>query len=401
MAPLLSVAQAGDRLRSLVPVRRTERVPLDLALGRVLAREIRADRDLPPYDRICVDGYALRMADWKAGCRDFRVAGAAFAGAPRHAAPEMDCCIEVMTGSVCPEGCDAVVRLEDAMWAGEGRVLFEKVRVGGDIHVRGQDVKAGSPVLHAQTRLGAPELAVLASVGCPTPEVLAFPRVAILTTGDELVGASETPLGHQIRRSNDRFVEASLHGMGFPPSTRLHLPDDEDLLCEGIRRALERHDVLILSGGVSVSRRDLVPSALERAGVRQVFHKIAQRPGKPMWSGAGPENQFVAALPGNPVAAAICFVRHVRPVLSQAVGLYEGNRSVRLDTAVAAHETMTKFVAVRLREDGAGQRRAMATEGNGSGDFLHLVGTEGFVEIPPGPGRLAEGSVVRFHPWAP
>jgi len=401
MAPLLTVAQAGERLRNLAPVRRTERVPLDLAPGRVLAREVRADRDLPPYDRVCVDGYALRMEDWTGGCRDFRVAGSAFAGAPRHAAPEPGGCIEVMTGSVRPEGCDAVVRLEDALWAGEGRVLFEKVRAGQDIHLQGQDVKAGGTVLQALTRLGAPELAVLASVGCQAPEVLAFPRVAILTTGDELVGVGETPMAHQIRRSNDRFVEASLKAMGFPPSSRLHLPDDEALLCEAVGMALERHEVLILSGGVSVSRRDFVPAALERAGVRQVLHKVAQRPGKPLWSGAGPENQFVAALPGNPVAAAICFVRHVRPVLAQAVGLYEESRGVRLAAPTAAHETMTRFVAVRLREDGAGQRRAHLTEGNGSGDFLHLVGTDGFVEIPPGTGKVVEGSVVRFHPWSP
>lgn len=399
MGTLLTVAQASERLRSLTPVRRTERVPLDMALGRVLVREVKADRDLPPYDRVCVDGYALRMADWEAGCRDFRVEGASFAGMPQQVAPGEGCCIEVMTGSVCPQGCDAVVRLEDAMWAGEGRVLFEKVRSGQDIHYQGQDVKAGLPVVHAMTRLGAAEIAILASVGTQAPEVLAFPRVAIISTGDELVNVGEVPLAHQIRRSNDRFVAASLQKMGFPPPTRLHLPDDEALLADGIAQALATHDVVILSGGVSVSCRDFVPTALERAGVTQLFHNVAQRPGKPLWTGSGPQGQFVAALPGNPVAVAVCFIRHVRPILARAVGHYEDMRSVRLGTAMAAHKDMTRFVAVRLREDGTGITYAHAAEGNGSGDFLHLAGTDGFVEVPPGTGTVAPGGVLRFHPW--
>jgi molybdopterin molybdotransferase len=397
--PALTVSQAGEKLRGMAPVRRSERVPLDLCLGRTLTREVLADRDLPPYDRVCVDGYALRSIDWDNGLREYRVCGAALAGAPRHEAPPEGSCLEVMTGSVRPEGCDRIVRLEDAMWAGEGRILFEKSKLGTDIHLQGQDVRKGAPVLQAMTRLGAAEIAVLASVGCAVPEVLMHPRVAILATGDELVGLHDQPEAHQIRRSNDRFVSACLGGMGFPAPTRIHVSDNLEEIVQAITTLLANHQVLILSGGVSVSRRDFVPKALELAGVTQIFHKVAQRPGKPLWTGAGPEGQFVAALPGNPVAAAICFSRYVKPVLRRSLGLTDETHTVRISFPVAAHFEMTRFVAVRLRDDGAGARIAHPFEGNGSGDFLHLAGTDGFVEIPPQRGTLQPDAILRFHPW--
>lgn len=396
---LLSVAQAGERLRSLSPAPRSEKVPLSMALGRVLTREIRADRDLPPYDRVCVDGYALRWSDWHAGLRDFRIAGSAQAGAPRHAAPGEGECLEVMTGAVLPEGCDAVVRLEEAMWAGEGMVHFEKVQPNRDVHTKGRDALLGQPVLHAMTRLGAAEIAVLASVGCQAPEVRAFPRVAVMATGDELVAVADTPLPHQIRRSNDHFLAASLQSMGFPPPTRIQVPDCLETMVEAMEATLRQHDVLLVTGGVSVSRRDVVPEALERAGVKPVFHKVAQRPGKPLWCGLGPQEQLVAALPGNPVAASVCFARHVRPLLCRTLGLPESHHPVRLGSPLECLREMTRFVPCRLRDDGAGCRVAHPVEGNGSGDFLHLAGTDGFLEIPPGTGILQPGSVARFHPW--
>lgn len=396
---LLSVAQAGERLRSLAPAPRTERVPLSMALGRVLVREVRTDRDLPPYDRVCVDGYALRWSDWQAGIREFRIAGCATAGVPALAAPGEGWCLEVMTGAVMPEGCDSVVPLEEAMWAGEGLVRFEKVQPHRDVHAKGSDARAGQPVLHAMTRLGPAEIAVLASIGCQAPEVRAYPRVAVLATGDELVAVGDSPLPHQIRRSNDHFLAASLQSMGFPPPTRVQVPDSLETLVEAIEATLVHHDVLLLTGGVSASRRDLVPEALERAGVKQLFHKVAQRPGKPLWCGLGPQEQLVAALPGNPVSASVCFVRHVRPLLCRTLGLSEAQHPVRLGSPQECLREMTRFVPARLRDDGAGCRVAHPVEGNGSGDFLHLSGTDGFLEIPQGTGILPPGTVVRFHLW--
>lgn len=410
---MITVAEADRILGDFQLPRPLAEVPLDVCDGGVLAEPIVADRDQPPFDRVCMDGYALRMADWENGSRAFGIRGVAPAGRPPHPPPGEGECVEVMTGAPLPESCDAVVAIERVVRSGdEIRFPGEELRRGGNIHTRGSDYRGGSIVLQPGMHLGPCEVAVLASVGRTRVRVRMAARVAVISTGDEVVPVEAAPAAHQIRGSNAWAVAAALRRRGLGTPALAHLPDDRAALRAGIERALAQCDCLVLSGGVSAGRWDLVPNVLEELGVERLFHKIAQRPGKPLWVGRGPAGQLVAGLPGNPVSALVCFIRHIIPVLERAGDGTPVPRWIRLDAPVMAWRGMTRFVAVHAC-DGL----ARLVTGNGSGDFHALAGTDGFVEISPrgedaagGDGRggdachpggieLGAGAEFRFHPW--
>ena len=396
----LGVPELDRILSEVVPPGGVEEVELSRAAGRVLAAPVHADRDIPPYDRVCMDGFALGWDDWAAGRRSYAVAGLAPAGAERGAPLRSGTCLEVTTGSAAPIGCDLVVRVEDSRGS-EGSVVLDPDPVvrGQNLHWRGSDARAGAELLAEGTFLGAPEVGVLASVGRTWVPVRSLPRIAVCSTGSELVDVGSAPLPHQVRRSNDRFAQALLEGHGLPVAGLHPLPDDRNALLSGISRMLGTHDVAILSGGVSASRVDLVPEVLRDLGVEFLVHGVAQKPGKPFLAGIGPRGQFVAALPGNPVAAAVCLRRHVLPVLYRMTGRRLTARVVRLDHPQERLERSTRFPACRVRTGEAGSQAARVASGNGSGDFLHLVGTDGLLEIPAGQGPLDPGAPVEFHPW--
>jgi molybdopterin molybdotransferase len=393
---MVSVAELDRILSGLEPPARVREANLDEAVGEILAEAVEADRDIPPFDRVCMDGYALRWDEWTAGLREFSVSGSSPAGAERHPGPLPGGCVEVMTGASCPLGCDLVVRVEDAH-PRENVVVLDPSKVvrGQNLAWRGSDARAGKFLLEDGLRLGAAEIGVLASVGARMVPVRSRPEIRVVSTGDELVDVDKVPLAHQIRRSNDRFLTSALkaRGHGTIPST--HLPDDPELLEAGLADLLGQADVLLVAGGVSASRRDFVPGVLEVLGCRCLVHGVAQKPGKPLWLGTGPRGQIVFALPGNPAAVAVCFARYVLGILHRHGPLV---RSARLEAPIAGLPSMTRFVAAHLCDDGAGGVVARESRGNGSGDFLHLVGAEGFLEIPPGHAAPA-GSVARFWPW--
>jgi len=393
---MVPVAELDRILSDLAVPIRVRQADLDSALGEVLAQAVEADRDIPPFDRVCMDGYALRWDEWTAGRREFAVSGSSPAGAERHPGPLPGSCVEVMTGAPCPSGCDLVVRLEDALPRDHGVFLDpSKVVRGQNLAWRGSDARAGKVLLEEGCRLGPAEIGILASVGAQAVPVRCRPEIRVVCTGDELVDVDKAPLAHQIRRSNDRFLTSALRarGQGAVPST--HLPDDPELLEAGLGVLLGQADVLLVAGGVSASRRDFVPGVLEGLGCRCLVHGVAQKPGKPLWVGTGPKGQIVFALPGNPVAVAACFARYVLGVLRRPEPLV---RTARLEAPTAGLPSMTRFVAAHLRDDGAGGVVALESRGNGSGDFLHLTGAEGFLEIPPGK-VLQARSVARFWPW--
>jgi len=378
-----------------LPVR-VRQVELDAALGEILAEAVEADRDIPPFDRVCMDGYALRWDEWTAGRREFTVSGSSPAGSERHPGPLLGSCVEVMTGAPSPVGCDLVVRVEDAHPRGNAVLLDpSKVVRGQNLAWRGSDARAGKALVEAGQVLGPAQIGVLASVGAHRVSIRVRPSIRVVCTGDELVDVAKAPLAHQIRRSNDRFLTSALaaRGQGAIPST--HLPDDPELLEAGLADLFGQADLLLVAGGVSASQRDFVPGVLEVLGCRCLVHGVAQKPGKPLWVGTGPRGQIVFALPGNPVAVAACFARYVLGLLHRHDPLI---RSARLEAPITGLASMTRFVAAHLRDDGAGGVVARESPGNGSGDFLHLAGAEGFLEIPPGEG-LVTGSAARFWPW--
>ena len=389
---MISTAEAETRLRAHVRPAPGAVVPLDAAVGRVLREDVVAERDYPPFDRVTMDGVALASAGWAPG-RSFVVAAVQAAGEAPRVLPHAHACIEVMTGAVLPAGCDAVVRREDLRVEG-GAVTVAAgvdVRAGQNVHVRGADRAAGAAVLHAGTRLLPPHVAVLASEGRANVRVAARPRVAVLTTGDELVEVGAPVLAHQIRQSNGAAMRAALAQRGYAVAGVAHAPDDAAVLRARIREALRDADVLVLSGGVSAGRFDLVPPALAEAGVREVFHGVRQKPGKPLWFGVAASGQAVFGLPGNPVSALVCLYRYVLPFLSATEGDAPAPATVHLLAVPPRNSDLTRFVPVRV-EGGV----ASALPWNTSGDSLALLPSDGFVEVEPQ--RTAPG-LVPFYPW--
>jgi molybdopterin molybdotransferase len=234
----------------------------------------------------------------------------------------------------------------------------------------------------------------------PRIRVSAQPTIIVVSTGNELVEPGDPIEAHQVRRSNAYGIVAALRQRGFQRIADDHLPDDLEALRRRLRVHLDTHDVLILSGGVSMGKLDLVPRALAELGVREVFHKISQRPGKPMWFGIGPTGTAVFALPGNPVSTLVCLARYVVPGLYAAMGeTPRAPEKIAIAAPVEVKVALTSFMPVRLQNDEWGRNWAHPCPTNGSGDFAALTGTDGFVELPPGPNIYAKGFVTRLYRW--
>jgi molybdopterin molybdotransferase len=250
------------------------------------------------------------------------------------------------------------------------------------------------------TRLGAPEIAVLASAGLPRANVHADPRIIIVATGDELVEPGEPIEGWQVRRSNPYALRGALALRGFSRVADDHLPDDPQVLRDRLTAHLDTHDVLVLTGGVSMGRYDHVPNTLRHLGVEEVFHRVAQRPGKPMWFGVAAKGQAVFGLPGNPVSALVCLVRYVVPGLLAAIGAQPlPVEAVPLGAPHQVRPPLSLFLPVQLERSPTLGLVAMPKPTKGSGDFISLLGTDGFVELPPGPADYPVGYLAPFYRW--
>ena len=376
--------------------------PLASLAGAVLAQPVRAERDQPPFDRVTMDGVAIATSGWHAGARRFHVAGIQAAGRPPLSLEAADSCIEVMTGAVLPRGCDCVIQVE-LLSAADGWIEIgdeAAIEPYSNVHARGLDCREGDLLLEPGTRLGAPEIAVLASAGLPRAEVRADPRIVVVSTGDELVDPGEPIEGWQVRRSNPSAMRAALSLRGFHRLAEDHLPDDPGVLRERLAAHLATHDVLVLSGGVSMGRYDHVPAALRDLGVTEVFHRVAQRPGKPMWFGVSATGQAVFGLPGNPVSALVCLVRYVVPGLLAVSGAgTTPAEAIPLGAPFNVRPALAFFLPVQIEQSPTQGPVAMPRPTRGSGDFISLLGTDGFVELAPGPKDYPVGTMAAFRRW--
>ena len=248
-----------------------------------------------------------------------------------------------------------------------------------NVHRRGTDTRQGTLLVCAGRRLRPPEIAIAASAGMARIRVSSQPMLAVISTGNELVEPGEPVLEHQVRRSNAYALVSALREHGFQRVADDHIADDAAELRERLHFHLETHDVLVLSGGVSMGRFDLVPAVLQELGVRAIFHKVAQRPGKPLWFGMAPGGAAVFGLPGNPVSTLVCFTRYVLPALRSALGeTFVPARRMALAAPLTVTPPLTHFMPVRLEQDDWGRDWAVPAPTNGSGDFTALAGTDGF-----------------------
>lgn len=403
---MLSPAEAEQLILENVAALHREDCPLTSAQGRVLRMELRADRDLPPFDRVTMDGYAVRADALAAGTRAFRVEGVQAAGMRAFklgSAPEA--CIEIMTGAVLPEGADCIVPYEET--TREGGTMTMTVtgaaaafRSGNAIHRRGSDHQGGDLIVSPGVRLSGREIAVAAACGYGVVTVAQSPRIAVVSTGDELVETDAAVASHQVRRSNDHAIRAALIAAGYPGVERFHLRDVRHEIEHQLWHIIAEFDVVIISGGVSKGKFDYLPAELDRQGVRKIFQGVAQRPGKPMWFGTSARQTPVFALPGNPVSAYTCLHRYVLPALAHASGATPAPvRQAVLGTAVTFGPKLAYFLPVKLSSGPRAELVATPDPGNTSGDFAGLVDTDGFVELPAGGAPFAAGTVVQFRPW--
>jgi molybdopterin molybdotransferase len=387
LTPLEAEAQIARHL-PLLPI---ESLPVSQCAGSVLRENVYAERDHPPFDRVAMDGIAIDSSSLTGGRHRFLIQATQAAGDPPLTLASPGHCIEIMTGAMLPRGCE-----------GHAAVLPEVAASPGlNIHPRASDLTQGTLLLGVGTRLEAPDVATAAGAGMARLRVSQQPACMVVSTGDELIEPGDPIEAWQLRRSNAYGLVAALRRRGFLRVADDHLPDDREILIQRLREHLQSYDVLILSGGVSMGKFDLVPQALEACGVRQVFHRIAQRPGKPFWFGTASSGQAVFALPGNPVSTLVCLARYVIPAIDRAMGVnnpHSGDK-IALAGAITHTAALTGFLPVTTEVDEWGRPWAHTVSHNGSGDFAALAGTHGFVELPPGPNTYPKGFVTRLYRW--
>jgi len=375
----LPLEEALARVLEAVPPPRTGSIPLDRALGLRLAEPVRADRDLPPFDRATVDGYAVDSSDPAVGREPLAVIETVFAGSRPRRRLRGGCAVLVMTGAPLPRGADAVVRREKTHVLGRNEfvVLDGRPKAGTGIHVRGTDLRRGREALAAGTVITPAAVAVLAAVGAAMPRVVLRPRVAVAATGDELrpVEAGRLPAA-AIRNSNGPTVEALVAAAGGEPVRLGRAGDDAADLKRVVSAGLRGNDVLVLTGGVSMGDLDLVPGVLAAAGVKCLFHRIRLRPGKPVWFGRR-SRTLVFGLPGNPVSVQVTFALLVAPALAALRGDPDPEPvllDARLEGTLPAEGGREAFLPARARWDGKGELRVRPLPWNGSGDFTGFAG---------------------------
>lgn len=388
---LISIQQAEEIISSHLPSLDHESIALEHACGRVLAEPILADRAIPPYDRAMMDGIAISHQAFAEGRRDFVIAGTQAAGQPSITLADPQQCLEVMTGAVVPESTDCVIKVEELRIENQTAHLSPscKANRGQHIHPMGSDQHPGATLVSPEIVLGAAEMAIAASVGQTQLTVVREPHILLITTGDEVIPPDKTPLQHQIRRSHASAISASITSNRLGKVANIHVPDTAEALTNSLQPALEKYDIILLTGGISMGKYDYVAPAMQSLVGAPLFHGIAQRPGKPFafWSGETP----VFALPGNPVSVMACLARYLIPALRKMRREPWSPIPYALAQGVTWNAPFPGLVASHIT---AGKLHA--TPPRNSGDYSALAGAQGICELPT---TSPSGTHLHFYPW--
>jgi molybdopterin molybdotransferase len=404
---MIPVAEAVRVVLEQTRVLPPERVALDEALGRVLAEDVAADTDLPPFDRAQMDGYAVRSEDTAGAPVRLKLVGEAAAGEGWRGRLQAGEAVRIMTGAPLPDGADGVQQVElTGEHEGGASVEIERATRPGQFYVpRGSEIRRGETVLRAGEEVNAARTAVLASFGYASVPVYARPRVAVLATGSELVAPSERPGAHQIRDSNTYSLAAYAALAGARVERLPFAGDDPELLRRLVEEAAGRADVLVLSGGVSMGRYDFTKAALHALGAEIFFERVSLRPGKPTvfarlggGGGAGGGGALVFGLPGNPVSVSVTFNLFARTALRAMQGSKEpalAEERAVLARAVKGSAERTSYLPAALKTDADGRLLAEPLKWGGSSDFVAFARAVALVIVPAGAELLGEGEVVR------
>jgi molybdopterin molybdotransferase len=399
---MLSYQQAREKVIAVVsaglklPV--AETVSLGLALGRVLAEEVTADRDYPPFPRSTRDGFAVRAADIGQVPATLRRLGEVKAGEAFAGSVGLDECVQIMTGAPVPAGADAVVMIEDTELKADQVSIKKSLGAGANIVLQGSEAARGAVLLRPSARIGYVETSLLGQVGKSKVRVYRRPRVAVLSTGDEVVAIDAAPGPAQIRNSNMHSMAAQATLWGGEPVVLGNARDNLDDLERLIRRGLEE-DLLVLTGGVSAGKYDLVEVVLRKLGAEFHFDAVAIRPGRPAVF-ASCQDKFVFGLPGNPVSTMVTFELFVAPALALLGGAPAPPLQflkARLAAPVQQKTKLTLFLPARL-EGQESDVSVRALPWQGSGDVVALAQANCMLVVPDNVTELAAGAWVDVLP---
>jgi molybdopterin molybdotransferase len=374
----------------------TEMVPLVKSLGRILAEVLFSDRDLPPFNRATVDGIAINIEAYHSGNRNFLIKGTQAAGDNPISVTDKNSCIEIMTGAAIHECFNTVIRYEDLSIENSCATINQGTfKPYQNIHLRGKDKLQGEILVEKNKVINPAIIGISASIGKTNLLVRKLPRVLVVSTGDELVRIDETPKPYQIRQSNGLTILATLQKYKIR-AHKIHLKDDKKNIELTLKKSFEEYDVILLTGGVSMGKYDFIPDVLQRLGVKKLFHKVKQRPGKPFWFGKKAKNKFVFAFPGNPVSVFMCLHRYFVPWLRKSMGLKETKEYAILGNDFEFPIELQLFAQVELQTNEDGQTIASYHNTNGSGDFSHLAETNAFIELPANQNTFKKGEAFRI-----
>jgi molybdopterin molybdotransferase len=400
--PLLSVAEVEQLvIRRVSPVGETEQAGLQAALGRVLSHDLIAPGDLPPFDNSAVDGFAVRHADLDPDTATrLAVIDSVTAGRSPAQSIVARAAIRIFTGAPMPEGADTVFMQEDCRAEGHSVVVPPGLRAGANRRLAGEDIRAGSLALPAGRRLQPQHVALAAALGVGTLGVRRRIRVALFSTGDEIVEPGAPRPRAALYDANRHLIAGLLRGLGAEITDLGILADNQDLLAESIDAAATAHDLVLTTGGVSTGEADHVRPAVERVG-RLVFWRVAIKPGRPVAMGVIRGAAFVG-LPGNPVAAFVTFARVVRPLVLRLAGALPEPAvplPVRAGFSYRKKKGRREYVRVTLRRLADGGVEAIKYAQEGAGVITSLTETDGLAELSEELTEVTPGVMIGFLPY--
>lgn len=381
------------------------RQPLQESVGCCLAETVRADRDMPPADRSAMDGYAVRSSDlWSVPCT-LRLIGEVAAGSSARPRVIEGTCVRILTGANVPPGADAVVMVEDTVERGKKVTFHGKITAGTNIRRRGEEARKGTIMLERGTALAPLQIGLCAAVGKSTLRVHARPRAAIIVTGSEIRLQGDRVRRHELRDSNGPALSAALKAWGYDSTDPQLAPDDVKTIARMVRQAAQEHEVILLTGGVSVGKYDHVPRAIKEIGAAIHFHGVAMKPGRPLLYATLGKNRHVFGLPGNPLSFLAGFHEFALPALRRLAGTPGKSCQSAIDLPLAAPVRLAKdhrthLVPARIIRDGP-RTSVLPVFSHGSADMAGARQTDGVVIIPPAAGKRSKGSMITFRPWRP
>ncbi|MGH1516658.1 molybdopterin molybdotransferase MoeA [Chryseobacterium sp. JK1] len=392
---MITVQQAENIILSQIQNFGEEYVSYEKALGRILAEHLIADRGLPPFDRPTVDGIAIKYEAYERGTSSFRIKAVQAAGEPSVSIDSDGECVEIMTGAALDHSVDTVIRYEDISIENGIAKLTIHIKKGQNIHLKARDKKQGEILVKTNQVISPAVIGIAASIGKTSLLVKKLPKVLIISTGDEMVSPESVPSPFQLRRSNGITIQSVLKKYGIQ-ADNLHLNDDYNEIKKELSRCIIEYDILLMSGGVSMGKFDYLPKVCEELGIKKLFHKIKQRPGKPFWFGKNSDHKLVFAFPGNPVSVFMCLHRYFIPWLEQSMGIESSQQYAVLQNDIDFPFTLQYFAQVKLQVNQQGHLTAESVNTNGSGDFSHLADTDAFIELPLEQNTFKKGEVFKI-----